>query len=676
MLPPSPTDPPRKGDDGVRPSPSDASLRAALAREQTNIAELRQLSEHQRRLLRRRSVRVALALDSQARVVRDRARAELVRARRRTNRLSLAVRAVPERRLTDQRRRHLEEAVAALPPPPTERRRVTLVVLASEGPATIPDTDLPDLEVIVAVARGGEPPDEPVDAEVVRATHKTAASAARDALSRATGELVCLVRSSSTSLEPGWLARLCAAVTDDVVAAAPLLVHPERPALSATPHDLMVRSLGLDIVDTDEGGLAVAATGAGERPNPLSDPFEVAAGSGAGLVVRLDAYREAGGLAHIDDLDPALVDLCGRLRVGGARVVAVPSSVLVDNQRVPSIDSLTHPVDHDSQGWQKVLARRQATLTQLASHRPVTGQLLVRMTVAAPSARVAHRWGDWHLAEGLGRSLRRKGHSVHLRTLGDDVERFADIDLVLRGASPVPRVDPARRVLWVISHPENLEISECDEADLVVVASDQFAATLRDRTSTPVEVLHQATDPERFTRRVPVPEHSHAVAIVAMTRHVFRPSVRYALDAGLRPAIYGSDWREFVDPGLIAAPFVHNHHLPTVYSSVGLLLNDHWDAMRAWGFISNRLYDSLACGTPIISDHMPEIDATFDGAVRTYTDAESLRAAVDLTLDDPVAAHRRADEGRRLVLARHTFDHRADELLALMARHGLVESTP
>ena len=58
-----------------------------------------------------------------------------------------------------------------------------------------------------------------------------------------------------------------------------------------------------------------------------------------------------------------------------------------------------------------------------------------------------------------------------------------------------------------------------------------------------------------------------------------------------------------------------------MYSSVGVLLNDHWQSMHEWGFVSNRLFDALACETPVISDDLPEIAELFDGAVLTYHDA-------------------------------------------------------
>ena len=190
-------------------------------------------------------------------------------------------------------------------------------------------------------------------------------------------------------------------------------------------------------------------------------------------------------------------------------------------------------------------------------------------------------------------------------------------------------------MLWLISHPESVDTRECDEADLVLVASERLAADLRARTRTPVEVMLQATDPRRFGPRPPDPQHAHAVAVVAMTRRVFRPAVAYALATGLRPAIYGTGWRDFVDPALIVAEFVPNDELATVYSSVGVLLNDHWDTMRNWGIVSNRLFDALACATPIVSDHMPEVGELFGDAVSTYADAEELRQAVDLASGRP-----------------------------------------
>jgi glycosyltransferase involved in cell wall biosynthesis len=288
------------------------------------------------------------------------------------------------------------------------------------------------------------------------------------------------------------------------------------------------------------------------------------------------------------------------------------------------------------------------------------------LTVAAPSAKIADRWGDWHLAHALAESLRYMGHEVRPQA-ADQADSLAgracDVHVVLRGLHPVRASEGQRHVLWIISHPEAIENGELDEADLVLVASHRFAEHLRTRTDTPVEVMLQATDHRRFTPRRVDPAHRHDVTVVAKTRDVLRPIVADALAAGLRPAIYGGGWRELVDPSLVVADHVANEVLPSVYSSAGVVLNDHWGTMKAWGFMSNRLLDVLACGTPVVSDAVDGLAELFAGAVLEYHTPTELRALVDEVLADPDGARERAVRGRELVLANHTMDLRARQLV-------------
>ncbi len=349
--------------------------------------------------------------------------------------------------------------------------------------------------------------------------------------------------------------------------------------------------------------------------------------------------------------------------------------LVVDHRPVVSLTALRQPVADDGAGWTSVL-RQHGPMVRRSVRTTEREQLRLVLTVACPTAKVAPRWGDWHFAEAMAGSLRRAGHAVGVQPLGRadaPAGWVADVHLVLRGLAPVPRAAGQRHVLWVISHPESITTSECDDADLVVVASARFADALRQRTSTPVEVLLQATDHRRF-RPIPVMrEYAHPITVVARTRDVLRPMVADALAVGLRPAIYGSGWRGVVDEALVVADHVANEELPAVYASAGVVLNDHWDTMRTWGFVSNRLFDVLACGTPVVSDHLPEVDELFAGAVPTYRTPDELGEAVREALDDPVAARARSELGRQAVLAHHTFDHRAAQLLAALVRHGLVD---
>jgi spore maturation protein CgeB len=121
----------------------------------------------------------------------------------------------------------------------------------------------------------------------------------------------------------------------------------------------------------------------------------------------------------------------------------------------------------------------------------------------------------------------------------------------------------------------------------------------------------------------------------------------------------------------VVADHVDNEVLPVVYSSAGVALNDHWRTMQAWGFVSNRLFDVLACGTPVISDPVEGMDELFNGAVLEYHTPDELPALVDDVLADPEGARQRAERGRKVVLASHTFDHRARQLLDCLVRVGI-----
>ncbi len=547
---------------------------------------------------------------------------------------------------------------------------MSIVVIAADGSgvaepppgyapieSSVDGTEI-DVDVVVASRRAGQ----------------SAAAAAAGAARGGRGELICFIPATSTALERGWLARLAAAVdATTVVAAAPVVVHPLRAGLHATPHDGRVRARGLS-VGVDGEAPVLRADGAGTVAAFEPGPIPVAGATAACVVVHRGAYEAAGSLPDYDDLDIAMFELCRTLRGRGGDVVVVPDAVIVDHRPVTSRRALATPVSTTSAAWRSYIEGHGPELMQAAD--PLSaGKLRIALTVAAPSEKVAPRWGDWHLAHAFARALRRRGHVVRVQTFDhrDDLAgRSCDVHCVVRGLASVRRTSGQVHTIWVISHPEQITEHECDTADLVFVASTRFADELRARTRTPVEVMLQATDVTRFRPVPPQTVHAHDVAVVAKSRDVFRVAVADAIAGGVRPAIYGSGWEPFVDSSLVVSDYVTNEELPAVYSSVGVLLNDHWQTMHAWGFVSNRLFDALACETPVISDDLPEIAELFDGAVLTYRDAAQLAELIEVTLADRVGARARAARGRELIAARHTFDHRAAQFVETLGRYGLV----
>jgi hypothetical protein len=556
-------------------------------------------------------------------------------------------------------------AVAALPGR-AGRRRAAVELTARLGRAV----DAPSTRTATCLVYGR--PDGPAAESARRAGFATvtAVAHATDDRPAPLEDLVCVLSSTTEPLSDGWLATLAAAIDGEVVAATPMLLRPIRPVSRSTPDDGTVLTAGLDVVLDDRGAPTVVARGAGRRPRP-EDRTETAEAAAGCLLVDRRTLDDVGGLAPLVEADAVIGDLCARIRAAGKEIAVVRSAFAIDH----AVRSGSSTVVAE-RAWHAVVERQGPTLWRRAARLPAEdGRLRFAITVAAPSEKLAPRWGDWHLAGGLARALERAGHITRVQPLdhADDlVSRSCDVHLVLRGRERVERSAGQRHVLWVISHPDTLDGRECDRADLVLVASERFASHLRQMTTTPVEVFLQATDHHRFRPLTPSPRYADPIAVVAKSRDQPRPIVMDAIAAGLRPAIYGTGWEAFVDPTLIRAPYVANEDLPLVYSSVGVLLNDHWPTMREWGFVSNRLFDALACGTSVVSDHLQEIGPLFGGAVWTYADRRELLERVEDAGRRSPDHHERVAIGRELVLAHHTFDIRAAALLDLLTRHGLA----
>jgi glycosyltransferase involved in cell wall biosynthesis len=315
----------------------------------------------------------------------------------------------------------------------------------------------------------------------------------------------------------------------------------------------------------------------------------------------------------------------------------------------------------------------RALAEQRWSHDGFGAPLAVAIQICPQRWDGAERWGDTHFARALVDELERRGHAARIEVLAewDAPDRPpADVTIHLRGLWPyVPRRTGSGdelSVLWNISHPDLLTTAECDAFDLVLTPSARHAEGLATQTSTPVHVLEQATDPVVF---FPDRDSAHAreLVFVGNSRGIFRPILRDLLSDGGGAArdlaVWGQGWHGVLPDGLVAGQHLPNEQVRRAYSSAALVLNDHWDDMRAQGIVSNRVYDALACGALVVSDDLPELAARFGDAVVTYRTPQELRAQIDELLADPAQRAERAARGRELVLARHTFRHRVDALL-------------
>jgi O-antigen biosynthesis protein len=328
-------------------------------------------------------------------------------------------------------------------------------------------------------------------------------------------------------------------------------------------------------------------------------------------------------------------------------------------------------VDEDtgSRRVEPVVVRRP----RLVAAGPGAGRPALRWAVrtAAPSSPRGRLWGDWHFAQSLAVALRRLGQDVVVdpREAVDRPSGYLDdVTLLIRGLDRVRPDDGRVNLLWIISHPDDVVADELREYDAVFAASNQWAERVSADFGVVVEPLLQCTDPAVFHPGVAAPDTGPPVLFIGNSRKVFRPVVRYPVEAGIDVHVYGSGWDSFIPEELIRARSLTNSEVARHYRSASVVLNDHWDDMRREGFISNRLFDVAAVGGRLISDQIAGADELFGGLVRTWCRPDELITLLRAPVGDIFPAEDRRAEIAAQVAAEHSFDARARRLLDTAVR--------
>jgi hypothetical protein len=281
--------------------------------------------------------------------------------------------------------------------------------------------------------------------------------------------------------------------------------------------------------------------------------------------------------------------------------------------------------------------------------------------------------GDYEFGAALQQALSTEGVEAtqHFWPNWCAEQTEADVVIVLRGRRRFfPKPDqPA--ILWVISHPSTVSPVEMDDYAVVCTASSKHAAMISDVTRARVEVLEQCTDTTRFfSDDSAARQEREGVFLVANSRRLLRPILDWALQAGAPPKVIGSNWSEVGVGGLVVQEYIENAELPNLYRRARLCLNDHWDDMRSFGIVNNRILDCLACGVPLVTDDFPEVRAIAGDAALYVSNAQDYQHALD-EIERRYSAYIESVANRwQLLKSTYNFRTRATALVRLA--QGLV----
>lgn len=284
----------------------------------------------------------------------------------------------------------------------------------------------------------------------------------------------------------------------------------------------------------------------------------------------------------------------------------------------------------------------------------------------------AQSWGDYHMAVLLKKQLERNGHRVLIQILPEWNNKEGlkyDVAIVLRGLSCYTVKPQQINIMWNISHPDDVTVEEYQDYDHVFIASNYWARTIKKQVSVPVEAMLQCTDMERFKEPNEQEKKSfhHQLLFVGNSRDIYRKSLKDLLPTKYDLAVYGKNWEKIISKEVIKGTQLSNDALFKYYGSADILLNDHWDDMREKGFVSNRLYDGLACGAFILTDTVKEMGELKE-YVQVYETAEELKKVINLYLENPKKRSLKSQEGMKYVRDNHTFKERAEQFSSVIIR--------
>lgn len=281
--------------------------------------------------------------------------------------------------------------------------------------------------------------------------------------------------------------------------------------------------------------------------------------------------------------------------------------------------------------------------------------------------------GDLYVALGLAAALHRAGWGVSFwptERWDDAPDDVADVAVVMIESFVPGLLSPATAtVAWVRNWTASwARLPYLDQFDAVWASSEAAARHLSGVYPRPVEVVPIAVDPDVFE---PSPATRDLQVVTTANFWGAERKIQRALDrlAASTPV----DWFGANGAHLERSPHIRHHDrvdffaLADVYSRSVLVVDDLIDPAREFGTHNSRIYEALACGALPLVNTPDGLDELGLGALPVYADADSLESVALGLLDDPDRSGPLVADLRRVVLERHTYDHRLPTVTASFA---------
>ena len=148
-------------------------------------------------------------------------------------------------------------------------------------------------------------------------------------------------------------------------------------------------------------------------------------------------------------------------------------------------------------------------------------------------------------------------------------------------------------------------------------------------------------------------------------------------ELGLRANVFGVRYPDHARAALSSAgieygAWLANFRAPEVFAGYKVTIHvprrPYTQALR--GIPTIRVFEALACGIPLVCAPWDDVEGLFSPGEDYWVarDGAEMKRHLDMLIHDRKAAGALAQHGRQTILARHTCQHRVDELLDIFAQ--------
>lgn len=294
--------------------------------------------------------------------------------------------------------------------------------------------------------------------------------------------------------------------------------------------------------------------------------------------------------------------------------------------------------------------------------------------IKSPHPADSSQWGDLFLANDLKEAFGKEGKFAVVLAKeywnNKELNKIACASITLRGRKVPEKIFKNQiSILYMISHPDEIEMEDLNRYTCVACASKCYTKKLEQRKVRAFYVP-QFTSQTRFKSSLKSKDYHHKLLYVGSTRGIFREGVKFSIERNLPISVYGRGWNTYLSKERIQGNFINNEDLSRYYDNADIVLNDHWADMKKNGFISNRVFDVTACNSFLISDYNSEIKRIYGDAIPMYKNIDDFEKLVRYYLENPQERKDKAKQAHKITLKHFTADKIAEEFIKLIKRQG------